>query len=112
MCINKINCIFVGYVQNPPAIKIHPRSKSTRLKSTRSKSDRVKIHPIKINPVQNPPDQNQPGSKSTRVKIHPIKINLSSFFLKQKLIPNEFCNIEKNYMFKIGIKKSKYLRKK
>ena len=27
-----------GHVQNPPAIKIHPRSKSTRSKSTRSNS--------------------------------------------------------------------------
>ena len=26
----------MGHVQNPPAIKIHPRSKSTRSKSTQS----------------------------------------------------------------------------
>ena len=79
-----IFCTLVGHVQNPPAIKIHPRSKFTRSKSTRSKSTQskstlskstqFKINPIKIHLVQNPPYQNQPYSKSTRVKIHPIKI--------------------------------------
>ena len=56
---------------------------------------------IKIHPTQNLPDQNYPTQNP------PDQNQLEFFFFFEiKLIPSEFFNTEKIYMFKIGIKKN------